>query len=1268
MDRKQKREVLSRRGSLGVDGGGEMGELTRTFDWSKTPVGRIAEWPQSLRTAVQIILDSRYPMFLWWGRDLTNFYNDAYIPVLGGRHPDAFGKSAAQVWSEVWTTVGPQTELVLNEGRATWNEELLLLVERNEFLEETYFTFSYSPVLGDDGNVAGVFCACSEETQQVLSHRRLSTLRALAEETAQAKTTKRACEAAVAVLKENQHCLPFTLFYLLDEAQERAHLAGLTGIDCNEVSAPAVIELSGQDAPWPLQQALATGGSIDVADLPRKFGPLPGGVWPESPTRAVLLPMAKPGQTKLAGFIVAGISPRLVLDDDYRTFLELLAGQVANAVANARAYEEERKRAEALAELDRAKTAFFSNVSHEFRTPLTLILGPLEDSLADAEHSLAPEQHERLEIVHRNSLRLLKLVNSLLDFSRIEAGRTQACYEPTDLSQYTCELASSFRSACEKAGLKYTLNCVSLPEPTYVDRDMWEKVVLNLISNAFKFTLEGEIEVGVSSTAGNAELRVRDTGVGVPSKEMPKLFDRFYRVEGTRGRTQEGSGIGLALVQELVRLHGGQVRAESEVGRGTTFFVTVPFGKSHLPPERVGSAGSLTSTSVGAAPFVEEAIRWLPTAADQETSAPAESLVDNGTQPEQPILVSDVARPSILWADDNTDMRQYVARLLAPKYDVTSVSNGSEALHAVQENLPDLVLADVMMPHLDGFGLLRELRSDPRTRDLPVVLLSARAGEEERVEGVRGGADDYLIKPFSAKELLARVDTHLTLSQVRRQAADKLRESEARFRTMAENAPVMIWVTDSAGRCTYLNRRWHEFTGTAPGLGTGFGWLDSIHPGDRSAAEGRFISSSVEKKPSRVEYRLRRHDGQYRWAIDSAAPRFGSDGELLGYIGSVLDITDLKRVETELREADKRKDEFLAMLAHELRNPLSPIRSGLELLAIEEDETNRPTITIMQEQVEHLVRLVDDLLDVSRIMRGRIELRREMVRLSDLVNRSVDSIRPLANSHRHQLSVSVPEQPLWLNVDPIRIVQVIENLLTNATKYCEAGGRIEVNGTREGEQAVISVRDTGIGIEPDLLPKVFDLFTQSSRSLDRAQGGLGIGLTLVHRLVAMHGGTVTAASEGVGRGSTFIVRLPVAKVAGVTNDKTTRGKRVRGRRILVVDDNRAAAMLLSRLLAKHGGHRVQTAGEGRTALQMMEDFCPEIVFLDIGLPGQDGHQVARKIRQNSRFDEVMLVALTGYGQDADRQKSKAAGIDVHLVKPPSMKQINEVLAGLAGHR
>jgi signal transduction histidine kinase len=761
-----------------VRGGGALGELVREFDWTKTPLGAIEDWPQSLKTVVRTLLTSRFAMWMSWGPELTFVYNDDYARMtLGKKHPWALGKPSHEVWSEIWDDIGPRIHRVLETGEATWDEALLLFLERSGYREETYHTFSYSPLFGDDDAVAGHLCVVSEETDRVIGERRLKTLRSLAGELSKTITEEEVLSCVARCLGENQKDLPFTLLYLFAEDGNEVRLACQTGMAEGHPAAPQSILSTGKNQLWPISDLLSGKDSVIVENLLERFESVPSGSWDKSPWRALLLPVTSQGQDKPAGVIVAGLNPFRQLDVSYAGFINLVAGQIAASIANARAYSAEKKRAEALAEIDRAKTAFFSNVSHEFRTPLTLMLGPLHDLLARSQTHLSPTAKEQLDLVSRNGARLLRLVNTLLDFSRLEAGRVQAVYLATDLARFTSELASVFRSATDKAGLRLIVDCSELGEPVYVDRDMWEKIVLNLISNAFKFTFEGEITVSVHRTGDMAELRVRDTGVGIPAEAIPRLFERFNRVPNIPSRTHEGSGIGLALVHELVKLHSGSVRAESIVGQGSTFVVSIPLGQNHLASGQMGGSRSLSSTAVGAKPFVEEALRWLPDSAavSVELFSPQDELLPVPCPP-----VSQAAgRPRVLVADDNSDMRQYLARLLSEQYEVETVADGQAALQAAREHSPDLIVSDVMMPIVDGFELLNALRADDRTRTIPVVLLSARAGEESRVEGLQAGADDYLIKPFSARELLARVSGRLEIARLQRDRESLLRTSQA---------------------------------------------------------------------------------------------------------------------------------------------------------------------------------------------------------------------------------------------------------------------------------------------------------------------------------------------------------------------------------------------------------------------------------------------------------------------------------------------------------
>ncbi|MCY1035761.1 ATP-binding protein [Corallococcus sp. BB11-1] len=427
---------------------------------------------------------------------------------------------------------------------------------------------------------------------------------------------------------------------------------------------------------------------------------------------------------------------------------------------------------EQLGELDRLKSEFFANVSHEFRTPLTLMLGPTEDLLAGRSGTLPDEARKELERVHRNAGRLLKLVNALLDLSRLEAGPKEERFVPADLAALTADAASSFRSAMERTGLQFTVDCPPLSEPVYVAPDLWEQIVLNLVSNAFKFTLQGGVTLRLREEGRRVALEVEDTGAGIPAQELPRLFERFHRVPGTASRTHEGTGIGLALVQEFARLHGGAVSVRSTEGEGTTFRVELPLGHAHLPPERIRTTARPRSAAREAtSAYVQEALLWNVSKPKEHTQSNHAPTPGQASQDPRP-------RARILLVDDNRDMRDYIQRVLSTDYDVETVTDGQKALEFALARPPDLVLSDVMMPRLDGVGLLQALRAAPHTRELPILLLSAKAGEQATVQGLSSGADDYLVKPFSAGELLARIASNLRLARMRREMADERARAE----------------------------------------------------------------------------------------------------------------------------------------------------------------------------------------------------------------------------------------------------------------------------------------------------------------------------------------------------------------------------------------------------------------------------------------------------------------------------------------------------------
>jgi PAS domain S-box-containing protein len=784
-------------------GAGAMASMMRNFNWAATDLGPPDSWPQSLKTTVRIVLTSRYAMWMAWGPNLRFFCNDAYLPTVGIKRDWVLGSRSDKVWEEIWPDIGPRIERVLSTGEATWDEGLLLFLERLGFREETYHTFSYSPLADDDGRISGMLCVVTEETERVVGERRLATLSQLAGRLASARAESEVLDAIREGLDAADKDVPFSLLYLYDE-HGALRLARASGIESGHPASPEAILPGG---PWP--HDISASGSQIVSDLSTVGDArLPCGFWDKSPTQAAVIPIGIKGQHEPIGCFVAGLNPYRKYDEGYAGFMELLAGQISASVVGARAFEEERRRADALAEIDRAKTLFFSNVSHEFRTPLTLMLGPVQDALNDSSAAaLDPIQRQRLDVAQRNSQRLLKLVNTLLDFSRIEAGRANANFQPTDLSRFTAELASNFDSATEKAGLKLEIDCEPLPRRVPVDRDMWEKIVFNLLSNAFKFTFEGGISIRMHSAEEGkfAELVVRDTGVGIPPHELPRLFERFHRVENQKSRSFEGSGIGLALVQELVKLHGGSLIAESEVSRGSTFKVRIPFASAQLPADSLDPESTEVPVTTRAEAYVEEALSWLP------RDTPAEFSVSHGDVA-RPDIVTNKLEGRVLVADDNGDMRAYIGRLLGAHWDVETAADGQAALEAIRRSAPDLVVTDAMMPGLDGFGLLAAIRSDPGLRDLPVIMLSARAGEEARIEGLRAGADYYLTKPFSARELVAQVNANLTLARVRRDAARELRASEealrrrtTQFETLLNEAPMGVYLVDADFRIRAVN-------------------------------------------------------------------------------------------------------------------------------------------------------------------------------------------------------------------------------------------------------------------------------------------------------------------------------------------------------------------------------------------------------------------------------------------------------------------------------
>ncbi|MEZ7237898.1 response regulator [Rhodococcus sp. GXMU-t2271] len=692
----------------------------RDADWAATQLGPIDTWPPELTAAVRTVVPSRVPMLLCWGPDLVQIFNDAFRPLLGEKFPTAVAQPVAECWAEVWDSLDPLFAQA-QRGRSTLSERMELSIRRFGYIEETYWTYSYSPVRAADGAVAGIFVATTDVTEQVLAERRAAVLRELGQlAMTETDTAHDAGRAALGLLAGHEEDLPFG----------SAHLC--CGETMTTVAEFGTVPGAASDLSEVIARVAESGKAETVADL-----------GPDGDTAVVLpLPVSAGGP---AGSLVLGISRFRELNEQYRVFLDMVAVRVSTALSDAQAYEAERRRAAELAELDAAKSRFFENVSHEFRTPLTLLLGPLQTLLDEHTAALPPAQVAAVAAARRAALRLQRLVDMLLDVARGDAGRLAAHSEPTDIVAVTRDGVELFRDTADRAGLALEVDVDDVPSRyVAIDRAMWTHIVLNLLSNAIKFTQAGSVSVTLRGDGANLVLRVADTGTGIAEAERGKIFDRFYQVGDRSGRSREGSGIGLSLVAQFVAALGGSVSVDDVAPHGSVFTVTVPAVPSAQPAP--GAADDVVA-SAGAA-YLGEIEAWRPVAVP--AAGPREG------------------QPCILLVEDNADMRDHLLGLLtAQGWHVDATADAESALELIRSELPDLLLTDVMLPGRSGLSLLQDVRGEERLARLPVILLTARAGSESTVEGLRAGADDYVVKPFHPSELTARVRVHLEMSRLR---------------------------------------------------------------------------------------------------------------------------------------------------------------------------------------------------------------------------------------------------------------------------------------------------------------------------------------------------------------------------------------------------------------------------------------------------------------------------------------------------------------------
>ena len=872
-------------------GGGQMGTRIRKFNWSKTPLGSPDQWSSSLRATVALMLNNRFPMLLWWGKDYISIYNDAYIPVLGAKHPWGLGKPVKECWSEIWDVLQPLIDEPFYGGKATWMDDIMLIINRNSFAEETHFTIAYSPVPDPSSasGIGGVLATVNEITGQIISDRQLKTLRDIASEVSSGKTADEVYHSCSKVLKRNDRDLPFAALYEVTGNGSGFRLAAKTKRLPKTIFPDTVERNRLPEALQILSRVISTKKALTVNLSPAISGSVPKGSWEKPPGKILAIPVTHGNQPCPYAILVIGVNPFRKLDAKYRDFFSLVADQVATGLHNIKAYDDEWKRAEDLAEVDRAKTLFFTNISHEFRTPLTLMLSPIEEILHDPATS--PENITRIGVAHRNAVRLLKLVNTLLDFSRIESGRQKANFVPTDLAFFTKNLAANFQSVIEQAGLEFEVATDPSLPPVYVDRQMWEIIVFNLLSNAFKYTLKGRIRLELSAHPPFVTLQVSDTGPGIPKKELPHMFERFHRVHEVGGRTFEGTGIGLSLVRDLVQLHGGSISVTSREKEGSAFTVQLPMGKEHLPAKQV-TLSAAAFDNLSSSVYIDEVRDLL----DNEGS---KNKVRNGVPTK-----GKTQRNTVMVVDDNADMRTHLESLLSGSYDIVSAVNGQEALEMLKLTQPDVIVSDIMMPVLDGAGLLKKIKADPANAHIPVILLTARAGEESRIAGYETGADDYLVKPFSSLELLARIRSQLAITKKNRAAlrnvynmflhapyACAILLGESLIIEFVNDLTLRVW---HQKREDLLGKPLFEALPATQTYGLKDMILGVLHTGTRSIIKELPVDFSYDDK---VDTRF----------FDSIFdPLYDENGHIAGVLATGVDITEQIHVRQGIEESEKR--------------------------------------------------------------------------------------------------------------------------------------------------------------------------------------------------------------------------------------------------------------------------------------------------------------------------------------------------------------------------
>ncbi|GAB1541222.1 hypothetical protein NUACC21_38920 [Scytonema sp. NUACC21] len=1158
-------------------GGGEMGALMRSLDWSQTLLGPASQWAQSLKTSVSMILNSRHPMFVWWGAESAYLYNDAYRPILGtSKHPQFLGQSGKQCWAEVWDVVGSLADRVLTTGLPSWSENLQLFIERYGYLEETYFTFSYSPIRDETGEVGGVLCAVSETTEQVIGERRLRTLRELTSKAAQAKTVVEGYNIIAQILAKNSADIPFALLYRVEAEGTQARLVGTAGIEAGTPVSPKHIDLMQQTDPWHLKQVNRTHQGLIVKDLTHRCAVLSGGAPSAFPSSAMVMPITPLGKAHLDGFLVLGISPRRAFDNEYQGFFDLVVSSITTALAKTDSYEAEP-----------VPVGMFANVTNPKQA---------EAAWRQSEEHLKLA-NERFELA-------AAAVNCLIYDWDVEGGTVERTAGLTRILGYS--LAEAEPTA------NWWLERV---HPEDLQRIQQEAAVV--LATRDRYTSEYRVR-----NKDNQYVHVTDCGIvaardadGRPTRIVGSTVDITQRKQAEEA---------LFRSEERLRLAQRAAKVGTWEWNLLTGEVSWSEGIWHLLGiEQGAETPSFTF--------------WV------------DFIYTGDRQQAQRNIEAAIAESEYYYDEFRIQRRDGTIRWLASKGRVLRNGDGrAERLLGVNIDITERKRIEEERTQL----LAREQQHTRRLQKLAFasIAINSTLSVNERLRLITDLARDIIEAHQSV--------TSMTIDENWSQAIHtvSLSDKYARWREY-EAQP------DGSGIYTLVCRMQRPIRMTQAEL--------EAHPAWR-----RFGKEASNHPPMRgwLAAPFTDRNGKNMGLIQLSDKYVGEftqeDEAILVQLAQMASAAiDIAQLYEESQRANRVKDEFLAILSHELRSPLNPILGWSTLLKtrkLDEAKTAEAIATI-ERNAKLQIQLIDDLLDVSRILQGKLTLNVAPVNLPIIIEAAIETMRTAAVAKSILIHTELSNVGR-VSGDSGRLQQVVWNLLSNAIKFTPHGGRVEIWLEQVGNQAKLAVTDTGIGINPEFLPYVFDYFRQADASTTRKFGGLGLGLAIVRHLVELHGGVVSAASPGEGQGATFTVMLPLVSIQQDIKREakpTDNEPDLTGARVLVVEDNIDSREFLVFVLEQYGA-TVMAAESASEAFEALLVFQPHVLVSDIGMPGEDGYAFLHKVRTLAaeQGGAIPAIALTAYAKNEDRDRALAVGFQRHLSKPVEPAELIAVVASL----